>query len=240
MHPHPHEPPVDFRLIEAETIALAYRRAPRGDAWAALVRAIEDALSDALHERLTQRFVDRRTSVLMRRLRDKEEIAAEIATRGATPDPDAIHRAREALAAELAAEHERSLSDLYDRMEVPGAYSPEAEPAGRRSLRLAALGLLSRLDEGQRAQALWDSASNMTEKMGALAVLVRLDRAGAALAGMEARFGDNRLVMDKFFSVQPMAAPPARARQAPPGAWMLLLPMNRTSRSSPTRLTAIA
>ena len=46
MHPHPHEPPVDFRLIEAETIALAYRRAPRGDAWAALVRAIEDALSD--------------------------------------------------------------------------------------------------------------------------------------------------------------------------------------------------
>ena len=39
-------------------------------------------MSDALHERLTQRFVDRRTSVLMRRLRDKEEIAAEIAPDG--------------------------------------------------------------------------------------------------------------------------------------------------------------
>ena len=39
-------------------------------------------LSDALHERLTQRFVDRRTSVLMRRLRDKEEIAAEIGADG--------------------------------------------------------------------------------------------------------------------------------------------------------------
>ena len=50
--------------------------------WQGRTRAIEDTLSDALHERLTQRFVDRRTSVLMRRLRDKEEIAAEIAPDG--------------------------------------------------------------------------------------------------------------------------------------------------------------
>ncbi len=50
--------------------------------WQGRTRSIEDALSDALHERLTQRFVDRRTSVLMRRLRDKEEIAAEIAADG--------------------------------------------------------------------------------------------------------------------------------------------------------------
>ena len=33
---------------------------------AARTRAAEEKLSDALHERLTQRFVDRRTSVLMR------------------------------------------------------------------------------------------------------------------------------------------------------------------------------
>ena len=50
--------------------------------WQGRTRAIEDTLSDALHERLTQRFVDRRTSVLMRRLRDKEEIAAEIGADG--------------------------------------------------------------------------------------------------------------------------------------------------------------
>ena len=40
--------------------------------WQEQTRAIEDRLSDALHERLTQRFVDRRTSVLMRRLREDE------------------------------------------------------------------------------------------------------------------------------------------------------------------------
>lgn len=50
--------------------------------WQERTRAIEDTLSDALHERLTQRFVDRRTSVLMRRLRDKEEIVAEIGAEG--------------------------------------------------------------------------------------------------------------------------------------------------------------
>jgi ATP-dependent RNA helicase SUPV3L1/SUV3 len=38
--------------------------------WQAVTRGIEDKLSDALHERLTERFVDRRTSALMRRLRE--------------------------------------------------------------------------------------------------------------------------------------------------------------------------
>jgi superfamily II DNA/RNA helicase len=46
--------------------------------WQERTRAIEDKLSDALHERLTQRFVDRRTSVLMRRLREDEEFSATI------------------------------------------------------------------------------------------------------------------------------------------------------------------
>src|SRR5262249_33631324 len=38
--------------------------------WQGRTRAIEDSLSDALHERLTQRFVDRRTSALMRGLKE--------------------------------------------------------------------------------------------------------------------------------------------------------------------------
>ena len=39
-------------------------------------------MSDALHARLTQRFVDRRTSVLMRRLKDKEGLVAEVNDKG--------------------------------------------------------------------------------------------------------------------------------------------------------------
>jgi ATP-dependent RNA helicase SUPV3L1/SUV3 len=50
--------------------------------WQGLARRIEDNLSDALHERLAQRFVDRRTSVLMRRLRENAMLEAEITNSG--------------------------------------------------------------------------------------------------------------------------------------------------------------
>ena len=50
--------------------------------WREKTRDIEDRLSDALHERLTQRFVDRRTSVLMRHLRDRSMAIPEINDRG--------------------------------------------------------------------------------------------------------------------------------------------------------------
>ncbi|WP_027162502.1 helicase-related protein [Mesorhizobium sp. WSM1293] len=50
--------------------------------WQEKTREIEDRLSDALHERLTKRFVDRRTSVLMRRLRENTMPEAEISSTG--------------------------------------------------------------------------------------------------------------------------------------------------------------
>lgn len=50
--------------------------------WRGVTRAVEDRLSDALHERLTQRFVDRRTSVLLRRLKQKEALLAEVNDKG--------------------------------------------------------------------------------------------------------------------------------------------------------------
>ena len=46
--------------------------------WQGVTRGVEDKLSDALHERLTERFVDRRTSVLMRRLRENATLEPEI------------------------------------------------------------------------------------------------------------------------------------------------------------------
>jgi ATP-dependent RNA helicase SUPV3L1/SUV3 len=50
--------------------------------WQGVTRAVEDKLSDALHERLTERFVDRRTSVLMRRLRENTALDTEIKKSG--------------------------------------------------------------------------------------------------------------------------------------------------------------
>ncbi|RYC33795.1 helicase [Lichenibacterium minor] len=81
--------------------------------WQGVTRQLEDRLSDALHERLAQRFVDRRTSVLMRRLRENAMLEAEITAGGDvvvegqhvgqlhgfrfTPDPQAAGEAAKAL-----------------------------------------------------------------------------------------------------------------------------------------------
>jgi ATP-dependent RNA helicase SUPV3L1/SUV3 len=50
--------------------------------WQGITREVENKLSDALHERLTERFVDRRTSVLMRRLRENVSLNTEIGKTG--------------------------------------------------------------------------------------------------------------------------------------------------------------
>jgi ATP-dependent RNA helicase SUPV3L1/SUV3 len=50
--------------------------------WQEITREVENKLSDALHERLAERFVDRRTSVLMRRLRENVSLNTEIGKTG--------------------------------------------------------------------------------------------------------------------------------------------------------------
>ncbi len=81
--------------------------------WQGVTRQVEDNLSDALHEKLAHRFVDRRTSVLMRRLRENAMLEAEITSSGDvmvegqhvgqlqgfrfTPDPQAEDEAQKVL-----------------------------------------------------------------------------------------------------------------------------------------------
>ncbi|MEZ5785624.1 MAG: helicase-related protein [Xanthobacteraceae bacterium] len=50
--------------------------------WQGVTRAVEDKLSDALHERLAERFIDRRTSVLMRRMRENTMLETEVTKTG--------------------------------------------------------------------------------------------------------------------------------------------------------------
>jgi ATP-dependent RNA helicase SUPV3L1/SUV3 len=59
--------------------------------WRERTRALEDRLSDVLHERLTARFVDRKTTALMRSLHDREATLAEVAGDGVvTVDGEAV------------------------------------------------------------------------------------------------------------------------------------------------------
>ncbi|OYX31511.1 MAG: phosphonate-binding protein [Brevundimonas subvibrioides] len=59
--------------------------------WRERTRALEDRLSDVLHERLTARFVDRKTTALIRSLHDREASLAEVAGDGVvTVDGEAV------------------------------------------------------------------------------------------------------------------------------------------------------
>ena len=144
-------------------------------------------------------------------LPSEDQIAQALHEAEISPDPAAIHSAREALATALATAHEDALSALYDTMAVSGPYRPDPEPAGRRSLRLAALSLLRRIDGGARAQALFDTADNMTESLAALGQVVAAGVGEAALATFRDRWQGDRLVMDKWFAIQLTASAPDQA-----------------------------
>ncbi len=74
------------RLSSVRTLAYVANRPDwLADAagWQGRTHALEDRLSDTLHERLMARFVDRRTSALMRGLRVREEMLAGVSADGA-------------------------------------------------------------------------------------------------------------------------------------------------------------
>jgi aminopeptidase N len=129
--------------------------------------------------------------------------------RMAVIDVDAIHAARDGLRRQIAKTWKTDLRRIYDANRDRGAYSPDAEPAGRRALKNAALAYLGELSDEDAAmkQIIADqykSADNMTDRMAALARLS--DVAGperdAALADFYDRFKDDPLVLDKWLAIQ--------------------------------------
>jgi ATP-dependent RNA helicase SUPV3L1/SUV3 len=73
------------RLAAIRTWTYAANRADwleNAETWRGRTREIEDRLSDALHQALMQRFVDRRTSALLKALSSEEDAPAEIGPAG--------------------------------------------------------------------------------------------------------------------------------------------------------------
>ncbi|SIO22373.1 aminopeptidase N [Rhodovulum sp. ES.010] len=169
------------------------------------------AYLDALAAMARDEALDPAFRALALRLPGEDQMAEELHSRGHTPDPLAIHAAREQLKSAVAAHLGGLWGPLYDQMTCPGPYSPGAADAGRRALRLAALGHMARLDAGEKARAHFLQANNMTDEIGALSVLLEIGSGEEELARFERRWGDDRLVMDKWFALQTSLAAPDRA-----------------------------
>jgi aminopeptidase N len=153
-------------------------------------------------------------------------------------EPDAIHTAREmlrsALGTALAAEWHRAYTNHDGK-----AFEISAEAKGGRRLKNVALGYIMAAggaDAGALAQRQFESADNMTDRLGAMQALVNSEapERQAALDGFYSRYADNPLVIDKWFSAQAMAG-----RADTPSAIAMLAKHPDFTLANPNRVRAL-
>ena len=138
----------------------------------------------------------------------EDDLAQSLSEAGDTPDPQAIWDALEALRDARAAAMEDTARDLYAQNQVHAAYRPDPDQAAARSLANTALGILTRRDGGAQAQTQFDAARNMTQQLAALSCLLQSGRGDAAARAFYDQWQHDRLVIDKWFSLQVLYAAP--------------------------------
>src|SRR5215472_8905507 len=139
------------------------------------------------------------------------DIAREIAR---DVDPDAVFAARRGLQAAVGEHLAEPLLRHYRRLSDSGPYAPDAVSAGRRTLRNTCLDLLAatqRSDAILLAAQQYREANNMTDRMAALSTLSLCDvpERAAALDDFYARYADDALIVDKWFTLQATIPEPA-------------------------------
>ncbi len=106
------------------------------------------------------------------------------------------------------------LVETYDTMATKGAYSPDAESAGRRALRNTALGLLTARGQAEdiaRTYRHFSSARNATDEIDALALLanVRGEERTKAFEAFHDKWQQDHLVIDHWFGLQATSSLPS-------------------------------
>ncbi len=144
----------------------------------------------------------------------ESDIAREM---GHNVDPDAIRASRDHLIAAIVSAYSGDFASLYASLQQ-ATFSPDAVSAGKRALRNVLLDYLSLYENSPaRAAQQFADGDNMTDRAAALSILVHRfgdsHEAQGALASFEKRFGDDGLVMDKWFIVQ--ATRPGEKRLMP-------------------------
>ena len=126
---------------------------------------------------------------------------------GGEIDPEAIYKARRAFRESLGNTLRDAAQTIYDRYEVKGEYSPDPESVGRRTLRNAALGLLT-MAGGRyaipRLREHYRQATNMTDTMVALRLFIEQDTPArqTVMDSFYRRWKNDHLVLDKWFALQ--------------------------------------
>jgi aminopeptidase N len=141
-------------------------------------------------------------------LPSEDDLAQSLHDAGDTPDPQAIWEALERLRDIRAETLEETARALYADHQVDAPYRPDPDQTAARSLANAALGILTRRDGAAQAQAQFDAAGNMTQQLAGFSCLLQSGRGAAAVRAFYDQWRHDRLVIDKWFSLQILNARP--------------------------------
>jgi len=168
----------------------------------------DTAFLDGLAAVLRDDTLDPAFRALALSIPSEDETAQAIVDGGSIPEPLDIHLAHEALKLQISQHLQDITPRIYAEMVVAGDYHPNAADVGKRALVNRVLSYISRIDGGHQAAAQYASADNMTQQQAALACLLHIGAGQKELAAFAAQWGDDRLVMDKWFGMQVSCAAP--------------------------------
>jgi len=168
----------------------------------------DTAFLDGLAAVLRDDTLDPAFRALALSIPSEDETAQAIVDGGSIPEPLDIHLAHEALKLQISQHLQDITPRIYAEMVVAGDYDPNAADVGKRALVNRVLSYISRIDGGHQAAAQYASADNMTQQQAALACLLHIGAGQKELAAFAAQWGDDRLVMDKWFGMQVSCAAP--------------------------------
>ena len=168
----------------------------------------DTAFLDGLAAVLRDDTLDPAFRALALSIPSEDETAQAIVDGGSIPEPLDIHLAHEALNLQISQHLQDITPRIYAEMVVAGDYDPNAADVGKRALGNRVLSYISRIDGGHQAAAQYASADNMTQQQAALACLLHIGAGQKELAAFAAQWGDDRLVMDKWFGMQVSCAAP--------------------------------
>jgi len=154
-------------------------------------------------------------------------------------DPDMIAKSKQFLTAAIANALGEDMDMLYASCAPSGDFKTDPESMAKRALRNLILKYKLSVNESEAIRLAFDQYTNaitMTEKLGALSILVETDRPERdhALANFYETYQDHALVIDKWFSVQA-----ACGRHDTPARVKALMEHPSFTLSNPNRIRAL-
>ena len=169
--------------------------------------APDEAYCTALLQVMDNEDLDPAFRAMCCALPGQDEIARALTEQGQIPDPVAIDAAVHQLSEHLARQGLEALQALYHTHQLTGPFSPDAASCGARALSVLALRLISHVDGGALAAKQFSKADTMTLQLPALGNLNRHGQGAEAVAQFYQQWRHERLVIDKWFSLQVTTSP---------------------------------